>query len=79
MQPLLKLQGSKGDTLHLLDPALSGETLVAQGYITTVSLRKGRVFKTGKQRYRLLEPLPAGVHVVPLSLTNPITLELRRT
>jgi hypothetical protein len=75
VEPLLELKG-RGTTLHLLDPALDGETLTAQGHISTVPLRRGRVFRFEKRRYRLLQPLEAGVRVVPLSLSEPIALEL---
>jgi hypothetical protein len=71
---LLELCG-RGTTLHLLDPALSGETLVAQGHIATISLKRGRVFRFEKRRYRLLQRLEAGVHVVPLTASEPIALE----
>jgi hypothetical protein len=75
LPPLLELKG-RGTTLHLLDPALSGETLTAQGHIADQALKRGRVFRFEKRRYRLLQPLEAGVRVVPLSLSEPIALEL---
>jgi hypothetical protein len=75
LPPLLELRG-RGTTLRLLDPALSGETLTAQGFISPGKLKRGRVFRLEKRRYRLLQPLEAGVRVVPLSLSEPIALEL---
>lgn len=72
---LVELRG-RGASLHLLDPALSGETLVAQGHIASVALKRGRVFRFDKRRYRLLQKLEAGVHVVPLTASEPITLEV---
>lgn len=76
LPPLLKLTGSKA-TLHLLDPALDGETLTAQGYITSGTLKKGRVFRNGKDRYRLLQKLEPGTRAVPINLQEPVVLEAR--
>lgn len=75
MNPLVSLNGSGKATLHLIDPALEGGVLTAQGFISPGKLRRGRVFRLEKRRYRLLESLAAGVHAVPLSLTSPIALE----